>query len=71
MTQKQPDYLAYLVRLWRANDITESRAPAREPVWRVSIENPHTRERQGFASLEELLDFLRKQIGAAPDPNGD
>ena len=71
MTKRQPDYLAYMVRLWRANDITESRAPAREPVWRVSIENPHTRERQGFASLEALFEFFREQIGVSADLNGD
>ena len=71
MAKKQPDYLAYLVRLWRANEIRESRAPARKPVWRVSIEDPHTHEQTGFASLEALFDFFREQIGMSPDPNGD
>lgn len=70
MTKKQPDYLAYLVRLWRANEIRESQAPAEKPVWRGSIENPHTREQAGFASLEALFDYLREQIGVSPDPNG-
>jgi hypothetical protein len=35
----------------------------------MSLESPHTRERQGFASLEELFDFLREQIGVSPSPN--
>jgi hypothetical protein len=37
----------------------------------MSLENPHTHERQGFASLEALFDFLREQIGMSPDQNGD
>ncbi len=65
MTKKQPDYLAYLVRLWRASEGGETQTPAEKPVWRVSIENPHTHEQTGFASLEALFDFLREQIGAS------
>jgi hypothetical protein len=65
MTKKQPDYLAYLVRLWRASEGRESQASAEKPVWRASIENPHTGEQTGFASLEALFDFLREQIGAS------
>jgi hypothetical protein len=71
MTKKQPDYLAYLVRLWRAGEDGETRTPAEKPVWRASIENPHTHQQAGFASLEALFDFLREQIGMSPDPNGD
>jgi hypothetical protein len=60
MTNKQPDYLAYLVRLWRAVDDRETQTPAQKPVWRASIEDPHTHEQAGFASLEALFDFLRE-----------
>ena len=67
MTKEQPDYLAYLVRLWRV----ESQASAEKPVWRASIENPHTHEQAGFASLEALFDFLREQIGASSGPDRD
>jgi hypothetical protein len=57
-------YLSYLLRLWQIKS-------GGELVWRMSLENPHTHQRQGFASLEALFDFLREQIGALPDPNGD
>lgn len=71
MTKKQPDYLGYLVRLWRANESRESQASAEKPVWRASIEDPHTHEQAGFASLEALFDFLREQIGASSGPDRD
>ena len=63
MAQEQPDYLSYLLRLWR---VSEEKA-----AWRASLESSHTGERQGFASLDDLFDFLQKQIGAVPDANAD
>ena len=71
MTHKQPDYLAYLVRLWPVSQDGETHTPVEKPIWRVSIENPHTRERQGFASLEALFEFFREQIGVSANLNGD
>lgn len=46
-----PNYLAYLVRLWRENETN----------WRGTLENPHTGQRYAFASIEELLSFLKQQ----------
>jgi hypothetical protein len=54
MTAEQPGYLAYLLRLWRVNDDGK-------PVWRASVENPHTGERHGFANLETLFAFLEEK----------
>ena len=54
MAQEQPDYLAYLLRLWR----TGSKEKA---VWRASLERSDTRQRKGFASLLDLFAFLRQQ----------
>ena len=54
MTAERPGYLAYLLRLWRVNDDGK-------PVWRASLENPHTGERHGFASLERLFAFLEEK----------
>jgi hypothetical protein len=54
--EKELDYLSYLLRLWRAND-------GKQHVWRASLENSLTSERQGFASLDELFEFLRQQTG--------
>jgi hypothetical protein len=54
MTTEQPGYLAYLLRLWQVN--TDE-----GPVWRASLENPHTGERHGFANLERLFAFLEEK----------
>ena len=53
---KRSGYLAYLLRMWRVE--------AEEgPVWRASLESPHTGERAGFASLEALFAFLMEKAG--------
>lgn len=52
MTQK--DYLAYLMRLWRSGE-------GDEKTWRALLESPGSRERQGFACLQDLFDFIQAQ----------
>jgi len=54
MMTEQPGYLAYLLPLWRVNDDGK-------PVWRASLESPHTGERHGFANLELLFAFLEEK----------
>ncbi len=54
MSSEQPDYLSYLLRLWREDD--EGKA-----VWRASVESSLSDERVGFAHPEELFEFLRRQ----------
>jgi hypothetical protein len=39
-------------------------------VWRASLENPHTGERLGFATLERLFAFLEDQTTAAVAEDG-
>ncbi len=56
MTHEPHAYLAYMLRLWRVN--TEA-----GPVWRTSLEDPHTGERRGFADLEALFAFLDEKTG--------
>ena len=51
------DYLAYLLRLWQAKAEGET-------TWRASLESSLTGERQGFASLDELFEFLRRETSA-------
>lgn len=56
MVQNERRYLSYLLRLWRVKrngDVT----------WRASLEDSRTGERRCFASLEELVNFLGKQVG--------
>ncbi|CAG0943246.1 hypothetical protein ANRL1_01260 [Anaerolineae bacterium] len=57
MTTQEPRYLAYMLRLWQVRDNDEV-------LWRVSLEDAHTGERHGFASLEMLFAFLREQTHA-------
>ena len=59
----QPDYLAYLLRLWRVN--------AAANTWRASLEDPHTGQQHAFADPEAAFDFLRAQMGLAPEPESD
>ena len=68
MTKGRPDYLSYLLRLRRVSGQRGSRTGAKRAVWRASLEDPHTGELHNFASLEEVFDFLRVQMGAASEP---
>jgi hypothetical protein len=51
-TARPNSYVAYMLRLWQAG----SREGA--PIWRASLENPHTGERLVFGEGEALLAFL-------------
>lgn len=63
-TKAQPDYLSYLLRLWRVSGDQGARRGG-DVNWRASLESPHSGERVGFAGLEELFDFLLRQTGLA------
>jgi hypothetical protein len=56
MTTEQPRYLAYMLRLWQVSSDGH-------PIWRTTLESPHTGERHGFANLELLFAFLETQTG--------
>lgn len=58
LTEPQPRYTSYLLRLWQ----TESDG---EPVWRASLESVRTGQRKGFADLRSLFTFLESQVGGA------
>jgi hypothetical protein len=67
MNKRRPEYLAYLLRLWREND-NEGAYDVETAAWRASLERPQTGERQGFASLADLLAFLEKETkSCSPD----
>ena len=64
MISEQPDYLSYLLRLWRED--------GEEPTtWRVSLESALTGKRHVFPSLIELFAFLQRQTVARCDANED
>ena len=56
MTDSRRRYTAYLLRLWQVTN-------AEGTAWRASLESPRTHERIGFASLDDLVSFLRKETG--------
>ncbi len=62
-TQVRSVYLAYLLRLWRED--------RQGHTWRISLEDAHTGERKGFASLDDLLSFLDQQIESISQINMD
>ena len=62
MTKNHPVYLAYLLRLWQVNSDNgpENRHPQHSN-WRASLEEPGSRKRIGFSSLEALFEYLMAQ----------
>lgn len=54
MDNQRRGYLAYLIRLWRTGD-------SRSFTWRVSLEDPRSGQRLGFADLESAFAFLKEQ----------
>jgi hypothetical protein len=67
---ERPEYRSYLLRLWQAD------APGEGPrsggvAWHGSLESSLTGERQGFANLDELIEFLRNQTGMAVEVEGN
>ncbi len=58
MIEEKEHYYSFLLRLWRAGN-------GGEPVWRTSLEHPHTGERLGFVSLGALFDYLEALIEEA------
>lgn len=55
----QPEYLSYLVRLWRVGD-------GEEPAWRATLKSSQTGQQVGFDSLEALFDYVRGEAGLQP-----
>ena len=64
MAQKRPDYLSYMLRVWRARE-------GKRDIWRASLHSPQSGERMSFRTLEELFAFLRQQTGTVLDSDGN
>jgi hypothetical protein len=56
---RQEAYIAYMLRLWQAGSRDGM------PVWRASLENPHTGERLAFGDVEGLFAFLSELLASA------
>jgi hypothetical protein len=61
VSDEQGCYASYLLRLWQTTS-------SNKVIWRASLENSQTGERQGFASLDALFDYLRQQTATAKRP---
>lgn len=59
MSDKPEDYTSYLLRVWRVREFRDA--------WRVSLENAQTHELRGFASLEEVFEFLSQKMESESD----
>lgn len=60
MSKQGSAYTSYLLRLWRV-------ASEEGATWRASLESPHSGERWGFASVDEMCEFLRRHLQIAFD----
>jgi hypothetical protein len=63
--REPPAYYAYLLRLWR---VAEMGQPV---VWRGSLQAARNGAILGFASLDELFEFLRRLTGMTSDTAED
>ncbi len=57
-------YRAALLRRWEGR----GQDPQEPGAWRYSVEDPHTGERLGFASLDAALAFLGAELGGGSPP---
>ena len=64
LPNEQPDYLSYLLRLWREE--TEG-----QTAWRASLERSRTAKRRVFANLDDLFKYLQRQTAVASDADRD
>ncbi|MGC9357807.1 MAG: hypothetical protein ACP5GX_08070 [Anaerolineae bacterium] len=55
-SHERPDYLSYLMRLWRVRSGDET-------TWRASLQSARSGETHYFADLDRLCTFLRDQTG--------
>jgi TRAP-type C4-dicarboxylate transport system permease small subunit len=60
----QYEYLSYMLRLWQES-VDEPVEVDGAPVWRASLTSPMTGERLGFATLDDLVEYLRHQVNAS------
>jgi hypothetical protein len=67
----QERYLSYLLRVWEEGGGSPGGdTPDEPPLWRASLESPHSHEVRSFAGLDELFAFLREQVDMEPPQSG-
>jgi len=55
IVNRKKKYRSYLLRLWMDDSNGNQ-------VWRISLENPFSGERRGFASLKDLCAYLKEKM---------
>ena len=55
---KPPRYRSYLLSFWEERS-TDPDVPV---VWRFSLQDPHTGQRHGFASLDKVVAALEQEM---------
>lgn len=58
-------YHSFVLHLWQEGNAL----PNAPPVWRFSLTHPHSGERTGFRSLEELASFLQQWTHSPIQPS--
>jgi hypothetical protein len=53
-----PRYRAFMLRCWEVR----GRDPLGPTAWQFSLEDPHSGTRRGFANLDALMAFLRRDV---------
>ncbi len=63
MFDKPPRYRSFLFIFWEER----SSDPTVPPVWRFSLKDPRSGRRRGFASLEEMVVYLKAELVDSED----
>jgi hypothetical protein len=66
-TGEQPEYLSFLLRLWRMSGAEGAQHDAEAIVWRASLQDTLTNERVSFTRMEDLVAYLRRRMGVVSD----
>jgi hypothetical protein len=53
-----------MLRYWEVRSDT----PDCAPVWRFSLEDPHSGDKFGFADLQALVEFLEAELASSSSP---
>ena len=63
-------YFSYMLRIRRLRN-GEILSSSMKDIWRVSLESTQTRKCVNFASLDEMLVFLKEQFAQMDEPSDE
>jgi len=65
------EYLSFLLRLWRVSNGESPGASHEGWAWRIALQDTLTDEQISFASLDDLVAFLRLKMSVVSDAGRD